>query len=355
MTRPTRWLVFLLSCGVAASLGGTAAAQEPEDVPVTIKELDVAEAIREFQDFQRRLGEFREEISGGRALATETAQILEDLRQTAGPQNDFNEGPILEAIAGYVDGVVGKQVDLVDFLESQRYRISYYASKMASSVRPEEISVIFGTESQNTAAIGAHVRAVDAAQAEIATFIDSLPPDQFDLTTFRPMRDMSREDRRKLDRLVYAFQQEKNALELAKKRLQLVRAAHRGTADAGAGVDIDTDLLVGQMFGALDRIRLQMSIDLMYLEQMLSSYAQSARTEEILTAFQSLIEMQGSLEGPSPELTSVLDWLQDSSIRRINLSAAGLEQPGLSIPRSSELLREAYTGARGAASQGAPR
>ena len=106
------------------------------------------------------------------------------------------------------------------------------------------------------------------------------------------------------------------------------------------------DLLVGQMFGTLDRIRLQMSMDLMYLENLLGGYAHSSRTQEILEAFQNLIELQGDLEGPSPELASILDWLQDSSTRRLSLSAASLSRPGVEVPRYSELLREAYEGAR---------
>ena len=184
-----------------------AAAQDSDDVPVTIKELDVEDAIREFKAFQERLGRFREEISTGRTIASETAQILDDLRRTAGPENDFNEGPILEAISSYVDGVLGKQVDLVDFLESQRYRISYYANKMASSVRPEEITLIFGTEEQNDAAIEYRVRGVAEAQQAIAGFIDQLPEGQFDRETFRPGAGMRQEDRRRIDQLVYTYQQ----------------------------------------------------------------------------------------------------------------------------------------------------
>ena len=52
------------------------------------------------------------------------------------------------------------------------------------------------------------------------------------------------------------------------------------------------------MFGTLDRIRLQMSMDLMFLEQLLGGYARSSRTQDILSAFQNLVEMQGDLEGP---------------------------------------------------------
>lgn len=325
--------------------GGTEQARGGE-VPVTIKELDVAGAIREFQDFQRRLGRFREEIGEGRTIAQETAQILEDLRQSATPENDFNEKEILSAAIAYVDAVVQKQVDLVDFLESQRYRISYYANKMASSVRPEDLALLFGTEEQNVAAIELRVRAIADARLAVADYVDSLPPGWIDPVSFRPQAEMPREARRELDRLLYRYQQETNAMDLARRRLQLVRAAQRARQPGAAAPDIDADLLVGQMFGTLDRIRLQMSLDLLYLEQLLSGYAQSTRTQEILAAFQDLIELQGDLEGPSPELASILDWLQDSSTRRISLGAAGLAQPGFDVPRYSDLLREAYEGAR---------
>ena len=325
--------------------------QEGEVVPVTIKEIDVAGAIREFKDFQRRLGQYRDQISKGRTIAQETAQILNELRQTASAENNYNEGPILEAVANYIDGVVDKQVGLVDFLESQRYRISYYANKMAASVRAEDLALLFGTEEQNDAAIKIRVRELDSSRRAVADFVDSLPAGQIDKDTFRPTKDMPRETKRKLDVFLYQYQQQRNALDLAKKRLQVVRAAERLNSGGGAGTDINADLLVGQMFGALDRIRLQMSMDLMYLEQLLSGYARSSRTQEILDAFQNLIELQGDLEGPSPELASVLDWLQDSSARRIATSAAGLARPGLNVPRYSDLLREAYTGARGADNQ----
>ena len=90
-------------------------------------------------------------------------------------------------------------------------------------------------------------------------------------------------------------------------------------------------------------------ISLTYLEQLLANHSRSAQTKEILEAFQNLVEMQGSLEGPSPELAGVLDWLQDSSIRSLSLSASQMSRPGgLGVPRYSNLLREAYEGARGA-------
>lgn len=338
---------------LCAGLVGLAAGavQDPEEVPVTIQELDVAQAIREFQAFQRRLGEFQAEIGQGRTVAQETAQILEELRAGATADNGYNEEPILQAVTGYVDQVIGRQVALVDFLESQRYRISYYASKMASSVSPEDLAILFGTEQQNDLAIRASVESMATAKAAVADFVDALPEGQFDKETFRPTRQMPRETRRELDALLYAYQAQKNGLELAKKRLQLVRAAQRrGRGPQGEELEIDSDLIVGEMFGALDKVRLQMSMDLMFLEQLLEGYARSSRTHEILQAFQDLIALQGDLEGPSPELSSVLDWLQDSSLRRLTLGASGMTRPGLSVPRYSELLREAYEGARGPAS-----
>ena len=343
-----RWSVPCLALGPLLG-AGTTLAQDPEgEVPVTIRELDVAEAIQEFKAFQRRLGRFQVEIGEGRAIAQETAQMLAELRAEASPDNGYNEGPILEAVGGYVDRVLGQQVALVDFLESQRYRISYYAGKMASSVAPEDLAILFGTVEQNDAAIRTSVQGLDAAESAVADFVDGLPEGWFDAIRFRPAAAMPRETRRKLDTLLYAYQQERNGLELAKKRLQLVRAAQRrGRGPQGEELEIDSDLIVGQMFGTLDRIRLQMSMDLLFLEQLLTGYARSSRTHDILEAFQDLIELQGDLEGPSPELSSVLDWLQDSSLRRLTLGAARMARPGLSIPRYSELLREAYEGARG--------
>ena len=315
-------------------------------VPVTIEELDVAAAIAEFQTFKDRLGTYRDRISKGRSLAQETSQILAELRESASPENGFNEEPILGAIAGYVDQVLGAQVNLVDFLESQRYRITYYAGKMAASVRPEDLALLFGTLQQNDRALTASVQSVDASSQQVRAFVDKLPANWFDKRTFRATSEMPRESREELNRLVAVYQAQKNGLELAKKRLQLVRAAERGGKfTTSQELEIDSDLLVGQMFGALDRIRLQMSMDLLSLEQLLSGYARSARTQGILDAFQSLVELQGDLEGPSPELSGVLDWLQDSSVRRLSLSASGLQRPGLDVPRSSDLLREAYSGA----------
>ncbi len=336
--------VLGFALGVLHAPGGVW--QEREEVPVTIKELDIAGAIREFQDFQRRLGEFHERIGEGRRIARETAQILEDLRQQASPENDYNEGPILKAVAGYVDGVIQEQVGLVDFLESQRYRITYYANKMASSVRPGDLAPLFGTQEQNEVAITVRAREVGEARNAIADFIDGLPADQFDRHSFRATRSMPPETRQQLDVLLYRYQQEKSGIELAKKRLQLVRSAGRAGPAGTLAPEIDADLLVGQMFGTLDQIRLQMSMDLLYFEHLLQGYSQTTRTQEILAAFQSLVELQGALEGPSPELASVLDWLQDSSTRRLTLDLSGLASQNFDIPRASDLLREAYEGAR---------
>ena len=87
-------LAALLSSSAGATEATAPAGQDPEDVPVTIKELDVEGAIREFQEFKDRLGRYREEISEGRTVASETAQILEELRSTANEDNGFNEEPI---------------------------------------------------------------------------------------------------------------------------------------------------------------------------------------------------------------------------------------------------------------------
>ncbi len=322
--------------------------QATNDVPVTIKEIDVKEAIREFQQFQERLGQFRDQIGAGQSVAQETSQILADLRSGATAENGYNEGQILGVVAGYVDGVIQRQVDLVDFLESQRYRITYYANKMAASITPEDLALIFGTEPQARSAITTRVQELERSRQELADFVDVLPEGYLDPETFRPLRSMTPETKKRLDELVYRYQLQRNALDVAKKRLQIVRAAGRSRPDPGAP-DIDADLLVGQMFGALDRIRLQMSMDLVYLEQLLTGYAQSSRTQEILDAFQDLIALQGDLEGPSPELASVLDWLSDTSTRRLSLGARGLSRPGLDVPRYSDLLREAYQEARGPA------
>ena len=173
-----------------------ASLQQEGEVPVTIKELDVAGAIREFQAFQQRLDAFREEIGEGREVARETSQLLEELRRTATPENDHNEAAILATVSGYVDSVIHKQVQLVDFLESQRYRISYYANRMASSVRPEDLAMLFGTEEQNVLAIEGRVRAIEQAQLDLADFVDALPEDQFDRESFLPLPGLPRETKK---------------------------------------------------------------------------------------------------------------------------------------------------------------
>ena len=74
----------------------------------------------------------------------------------------------------------------------------------------------------------------------------------------------------------------------------------------------------------------------------MTSYAKSSRTQEILIAFSNLVQLQGDMEGPSPELAGILDWLQESSLRKITFAAEGLDAPGLSLDSTNDLLREAY-------------
>ncbi len=333
---------------------GLLAQQSPQrrEVPVTIKELNIEQAMHEFQVFQQELERYRGEISEGQKTAVETAQILEELRGSASAENGHNEGKILEAIRGYVEGVVQKQVELVDFLESQRYRVSYYANQMAASVGSRNLVLLFGSEADNVAALRMRVVAVAGAQTAIADFVDRLPAGQFDKKTFRALPGMPRSTRRQLDALLYRYQQDRNARKLAKNRLRLVHEMKRRHRNGDPRApEIDPNLLLGQMFGALDRIRLQLSVDLLDLENFLARYAQSTRTQEILLAFQRLVEMQGGLSGPSPGLASVLDWLQASSFRRVKLGAQNSARPGLQIPRSAALLREAYQAARPGAGQ----
>ncbi len=337
-----------LACLAFLLLAPTLAAQEGQEVPVTIKELDLKQSIREFQQFRNQLEQYRQEVTKGQSAAVEIGQILEDLQKTATPENGHNEGKILKAIEGYVDTVIVKQVQLVDFLESQRYRITYYANKMAASVRPEDVAVLFGTEEENQQAIEQGVRSVDAAQGEIADFIDSLPEDQFDKRTFRSLSGITPENQARLNQLQYRYQSLQSTLKTAKSRLALVRQAQRTARQGTGSADLNVDLLLGQMFGALDRIRLQMSGDLLNLETFLGRFAHTAQTQEVFEAFQQLVSAQGGLQGPSPGLANVLDWLQDSSNRHMNLSLRTLDNagPGLNLSRSSDLLREAYSGAR---------
>ncbi len=336
-----RIIIGFLSFFPISVFGSIALAQERE-IPVTIKELDLDDAIKEFQQFRVELQTYQKEIGESRKVAQELGQMLEDLRKTASADNDYNEGAILEAISGYLDQVVSKQVSLVDYLESQRYRISYYAGQMAAAVRPQELAMLFGTSEQNLTAIESRTRSLGKIQDEIRKYVDSLNEGQFDRATFRPLPGLPADQKKGLNRLLYRYQQERDALALAKKRLQLVNQSTRSMNGGAQAPEVDTDLLMGQMFGALGRIRLQMSIDLMNLENLMEGYARSARTQEILVAFSNLVQMQGDMEGPSPELAGVLDWLQESSLRKITFAAEGLNAPGLSLDSSSELLREAY-------------
>ena len=333
--------------------GGMASAQSSdEEIPVTIKELNVRETIREFKKFEERLEQYRTEVSEGQKVAAEIASMLEELRRTASVENGYNEGAILKAIGGYVDGVIGKQAGLVDFLQSQRYRISYYANKMAADVRPEDIAVLFGTERGNLIHLRQRTKLVDDAGKAIAAFIDTLSKDEFDRRTFTSRSSISPVKRRKLAQLELRYQNSKNALDIAKSRLRLVREAARATASAVAGkVDINVDLLLAQMFGTLDRIRLQMSRDLLYLETFLGRYERSARTQEILRALQQLVSLQGGMEAPNPGLANVLDWLEDSAIRKLTAGLEDVDGQMVDFPRSSDLLREAY--AKGSVSRSA--
>ena len=87
-------------------------------------------------------------------------------------------------------------------------------------------------------------------------------------------------------------------------------------ASVGPELDIDADLLIGQMFGALDRIRLQMSIDLMYLEQMLGELlAQLAHPGD-----------PAGLPGPGGDAGGSRGHLQQRALERARL-APGLEHP----------------------------
>ena len=188
---------------------------------------------------------------------------------------------------------------------------------------------------------------MDAAHQSIADFIDGLPEGQFDMETFRPLPSMPLDTRQQVNGLLLRYQQARNTLELGKSRLRLVREAHRRTmGNEVRAPQVDPDLLLGQMFGSLDRIRLQMSMDLLYLESFLGRHAQNARTHEILQAFQQLVEMQGGLEGPNPGLASVLDWLQTSSSQRLALGVEQMHRSNVSVPSSPELLKEAYRSAR---------
>jgi len=350
MRRPMGWVTPLLVLVLAvlavlvvpAGVTWSAPDGDEEQIPVTIKELDVRETIREFKKFERRLEKYRSEVSEGQKTASEVASMLDELRRTASKENDYNEDQILEAIGGYIDGVIGKQAKLVDFLQSQRYRISYYANRMAASVRPEDIAVLFGTERGNLKHLGQRTKQLDTSGREIASFIDSLSKEEFDKKTFRPLPSMSAAKRRKLAQLELRYQNGKNALAIAKSRLRLVREAARAKTAASGKVDLNVDLLLSQMFGTLDRIRLQMSRDLLYLETFLGNYERSERTQEILRALQQLVSLQGGMEAPSPGLANVLDWLEDTSVRKLTAGLESVDSGSAAFPRSADLLREAY-------------
>ncbi|MEE8104641.1 MAG: hypothetical protein V3T86_03805 [Planctomycetota bacterium] len=337
---------------LAFALAAPATAQENvEEVPVTIKELDVRDTIAEFKKFERRLEQFRTEVSEGQKAAAEIASMLDELRESANEENGHNEKQILGAIRAYLEDVIGKQAGLVDFLQSQRYRISYYANRMAANVRPEDIAVLFGTESGNRRHLLTRTRQqVDASQ-DIARFIDTLSPQEFDRRSFRVLPALGATKRRQLGQLETRYQNSKNAVEIAKSRLRLVREAARAASRASTNVDLNVDLLLSQMFGTLDRIRLQMSRDLLYLETFLSRYERSARAQEILRALQQLVSLQGGMEAPSPGLANVLDWLEDSSVRKLTVLEDTPGGGSMSFPRSSDLLREAYSKGRGSAKE----
>jgi len=334
------WGFLLLCAAPAAAQDGT-----EDEVPVSIKEVDVTEAIREFQAFERRLEQYRKAVTEGQKAATDISEMLSDLRRTAKKENDYNEKEILKAIDGYVDGVVAKQADLIDFLQSQRYRITYYANRVAASVRSEDIAALFGTEEGNLRRLRGRTRAYKDASKEVAQFIDGLSRREFSRGTFQPLPGMSEAKRRKLQQLQMRYQTRKNAVSIAEGRLRLVREARRVSRSKGGAPQINVDLILAQMFGALDRIRLQMSSDLLYLEAYLARFEKSARTQEIVGALQQLIALQGGMEGPSPGLANVLDWLEESSLRKLAVDTP--EGMGDQFPRTSDLLREAYTKGRG--------
>jgi hypothetical protein len=321
---------------------------DKDPVTVTIKEVDLEQAIREFQEFQNRLDQYREEVSEGQRSAEEIAGILADLRENAGPENDYNEAAVLGVLEDYVESVMAKRVELIDFLESQRFRIAYYANKMAASVKPEDVALLFGTREQNAGAIRSLSVQVGDVEREIADFLDSLPESEFDRETFHPLPGIRPENQRRLAELEYRYQNARAALDVAKSRLRLVEEAGRTAAASSGHPELNVDLMLGQMFGALDRIRLQMSADLLYFESYLSNYERSARAHDVFQAFQQLISIQGGIEGPSKGLANVLDWLQESSYRQLgpSLDGLGMDQ---TFPRSSDLLREAYGRGRGIA------
>lgn len=316
------------------------------NVEVTIKEVDLPQAIEAFREFQTRLDEYRRQVTEGQEVAEEISAILADLKSSATAENNYNEEPVMAVLGDYVEQVMARRVDLIDFLESQRFRISYYANKMAASVRPEDVALLFGTRQQNTASIRSLSRNVAGVEREIADFLDSLDATAFDHQTFRPLPGISAEDRRRLAELQYRYQNSRGALEVAKSRLRLVEESSRAAAGVARNPELNVDLMLAQMFGTLDRIRLQMSADLLYLESYLTHYEQSSRAQDVFQAFQQLIAIQGGIEGPSQGLANVLDWLQESSYRQWspNLTQAPFAR---TFSQSSDMLREAYERAGG--------
>lgn len=342
----------LLPLALAAFLSAPQPPENPaapaSEVTVTLKEIALDEAIEEFQKFQAELNSYRDEVAKGEAAAQDLAAMIAELRENAGPENEYNEIPILTALQTYIDEVIEQKVGLVDFLESQRYRISYYASKMAASVEPQDISLLFGTPDQSAKSIRSKVESVSRIQGEIRGLLDELSQNnEFSLQTFQPSPTMSRENRRRLAELEFRYQNEKNALEFSKSRHRILEQSGRELAIAGPGGNLNVDLLLTQMFGALDRIRLQMSADLLNLENFLGLYERSTRAQDVLKAFEQLISMQGGIEGPSRGLNSVLDWLQDTSQRQLDIGFDALPENRKAFPRSSDLLREAYIKASG--------
>ena len=57
------------------------------------------------------------------------------------------------------------------------------------------------------------------------------------------------------------------------------------------------------------------------------------------------------MEAPSPGLANVLDWLEDSSVRKLTVLDDAPGGGSMSFPRSSDLLREAYSKGRGGAKE----
>ncbi len=341
-------LLFLFPHAHAQAGSSSEAFPGGDDVTVTLKEIDLEEAIQEFQKFQSELDNFREEVQKGQKTAQDIASIIKDLRVNASPENNHNEVPILNALGTYVDEVLGRKIELVDFLESQRYRIAYYATKMAASIKPQDVALLFGNPAQNELTIRRKAESVAGVEQDIRSLVDELATtNEFSKETFQPLPGMTDESRRKLAKLEFRYQNEKNSLEFAKSRMRILEESSNTTKVIGPGGELNIDLLLTQMFGALDRIQLQMNADLYQLENFLGLYEHSSRAHDVLQAFEQLIAMQGGIEGPSQGLTSVLEWLQDSSTQKLELGINEVATGEGAFPRSSDLLREAYINAAG--------